>query len=507
VVLTLDQNIQYIAERELERAIQETHAEAATIVVQNPHSGEILALANRPTFNPNTFSRVPQQQLKNRAITDIYEPGSVFKVVTLSSAIQEKLTRPDEIVDCQMGAIVVGGMRIRDHEKLGRLSVADILAKSSDVGAIKIGMRLGEVRLDHYIRAFGFGSPTGIELPGETRGLAKPVTRWSKVSIGAISMGQEIGVTPLQIASMVSTIANDGVWNAPRIVAGVTPPNSGPQTITFHPAEQRRVISPLTAAEMRKMMERVVLFGTGRRAILDAYSSAGKTGTAKKVDSRTGRYSATKYVGSFVGFAPVNEPAITVAVIIDSAVGLHQGGQVAAPVFQRVTQQVLEYLNVRHDAEPRNHNRLVLRAAVKDSDLEESSPDRLGEALQAADSSEALPTAVPRAAATGQLVPAALNSPALVPAAGAATVPSSSPAPLLPPPQPGPTPAAAGVVVSVDTAQVPSFTGKSLRDCVELAQAAGILLDVHGSGLAREQSPAAGTVIAKGGRVAVRFVR
>jgi cell division protein FtsI (penicillin-binding protein 3) len=338
--------------------------------------------------------------------------------------------------------------------------------------------------------------------------LAKPAARWSKVSIGAISMGQEIGVTPIQIASMVSTIANDGVWSAPRIVAGITPPNSGPQTITFHPAEQRRVISPLTAAEMRKMMERVVLFGTGRKAILDAYSSAGKTGTAQKVDPRTRRYSATKYVGSFVGFAPVNAPAITVAVIIDSAVGLHQGGQVAAPVFQRVAQQVLEYLNVPHDAEPRNRNRLLLRAAVKDSELEESSPDRLGETLPAQESNEVLAaTSAPRAAGSQQIVPAAVNQTTFVPAAEAAAVSPSSPAPLLPPAQPGPPANAAGVVVSVDTTQVPSFAGQSLRACIELAQSAGIVLDVHGSGVAREQSPAPGTAIAKGGHVAVRFGR
>jgi cell division protein FtsI (penicillin-binding protein 3) len=505
VVLTLDQNIQFIAERELERAMQETHAEAATIVVQNPHTGEILALANRPTFNPNTFTHVPQQQLKNRAISDIYEPGSVFKVVTLSSAIEEKLTRPDEVVDCQMGAIVVGGMRIRDHEKLGRITVADVLAHSSDVGAIKIGMRLGDARFDRYIRAFGFGSPTNIELPGETRGLAKPASRWSKVSIGAISMGQEIGVTPIQIATMVSTIANDGLRNAPRIVAGVTPPNSGPQTITFRPAEQRRVISPLTAAEMKKMMERVVLFGTGRKAILDGYSSAGKTGTAQKVDPRTGRYSATKYVGSFVGFAPVNEPVITIAVILDSAVGLHQGGQVSAPVFQRVAQQVLEYLHVPHDTEFKNRNRLLLRANVKDSELEESSPDHPGETLQAAEDSAPAPAEPPAQAASIQLVPAAVNQAVLVPTPEAQT-PSSPAAPLSPPSQPGPAPAA-GVVVSVDNAQVPSFAGKSLRACVELAQGSGIVLDIHGSGIAREQSPAPGSMIARGGRVAVRFAR
>ena len=193
VVLTLDETIQYIAEKELEAAMKETHAAAGTVIVQNPHTGEVLALANRPTFNPNWSRGMEPEQLKNRAVSDVYEPGSTFKIVTLSAALDQKLTNPDELVDCQMGSIVVGGRRIRDHKPFGVLKVSDVLARSSDVGAIKIGLRLGEERLDHYIRAYGFGSQTGIELPGETRGLAKPVSRWSKVSIGAISMGQEIG--------------------------------------------------------------------------------------------------------------------------------------------------------------------------------------------------------------------------------------------------------------------------------------------------------------------------
>jgi cell division protein FtsI (penicillin-binding protein 3) len=478
--------------------MQESHAESATIVIQNPHTGEILALANRPTFNPNTYARVPMAQLKNRAIADVYEPGSVFKIVTLSSALEEKLTRPDEVIDCQMGSIVVAGRRIHDHQKLGLLTVAEVLAKSSDVGAIKLGLRLGEERFDRYIRAYGFGSATGIELPGETRGLAKPVSRWSKVSIGAISMGQEIGVTPIQTASMVSTIANDGVWNAPRIVAGVTPPNSGPQTIAFHPAGQHRVISSLTAAEMKKMMEGVVLFGTGRKAILDGYTSAGKTGTAQKVDPRTGRYSATKYVGSFVGFAPVNQPVITVAVIIDSPAGLHQGGQVAAPVFQKVAQQVLEYLHVRHDAELKNQ--LVLRAAAKATDLEEGSPDHPGEALPLG---ELRGDRQPEGGALPPIKAIADN-------AGADEAPVAVTQPpagdLSPPEQPGIL-SAPGVVLDVDAALVPSFIGKSMRGAIETAQASGIVLEAHGWGIAHEQLPPPGSRIPRGGRVAVRFAR
>ena len=224
-----------------------------------------------------------------------------------------------------------------------------VLAESSDVGAIKIALRLGEERFYKYIRAYGFGQQTGIELPGETRGLTKPVSRWSKVSIAAISMGQEIGISPIQLAGLISTFANDGVWVAPRILTGEVQPKGTPQTVAFHPGRSHRVISPYTAAEMRSMMQKVVLEGTGRKAILEGYSSAGKTGTAQKVDPATGVYSKTKYIGSFAGFAPVNNPQIVVAVILDSAVGLHQGGQISAPVFKRISQQVLEYLHVPHD--------------------------------------------------------------------------------------------------------------------------------------------------------------
>src|SRR5437899_2826998 len=386
VVLTVDQNVQYIAERELEKAIHGTHAIAATVIVENPRTGEILALANWPRFNPNSSRGMKTEALKNRAVSDVYEPGSTFKLVTISAALEEKLTRPDEVFDCQMGSIVINGMRIRDSKPHGLLSVADVLAESSDVGSIKIGLRLGEDRFYKYIRAFGFGQQTGIELPGETRGLSKPPNRWSKVSIAAISIGQEIGITPLQLVGLVSTFANDGVRVTPRIVAGMMRAQSGAQMIAFSPGEQRRVTSSLTAAQMRQMMQRVVLHGTGKKALLEGYSSAGKTGTGQKVDPATHAYSRTKYVASFAGFAPINNPAITVAVILDSAVGLHQGGQVAAPVFQRIAQQVLEYLHTPHDVEiPANRQVLLARNKTSEKDLEEGSPDHPGEAIDVAD--------------------------------------------------------------------------------------------------------------------------
>jgi cell division protein FtsI (penicillin-binding protein 3) len=497
VVLTLEEKIQYIAERELERAMEETHAESGTIIVENPHTGEILALANRPTFNPNLLKTADPKSLKNRAISDIYEPGSTFKVVTLSAALEERLTNPDEVIDCQMGSIVLNGLRIHDHKAYGDLTVAQVLAKSSDVGAIKLALRLGEERFDHYIRGFGFGTQTGIEIPGETRGMTKPVSRWSKVSIGAISMGQEIGVSPVQLAAMMSTIANDGVYVAPRIIAGTTPPRSTPQLITFHPALGRRVVSPMTAAQMKHMLEGVVLGGTGPKAILDGYSVAGKTGTAQKIDPETGRYSHRQHIASFSGFAPVNNPAVSILVVLDTPATYprDQGGDVAAPVFARVAQQVLGYMNVPHDVPLVDKKRQLLRAKARDEDVSEAAPDYIAESVEPA--SAPAPAVQPSVAKT-QNDPAAKPTPAARErSAPAAPVLTAAAVPLR------------GTVV-LDTGGgvlVPDFHGKPLRAALEEAQSAGIELEISGSGVGQEQSPQAGSKIMPGGHVVVRFGR
>jgi cell division protein FtsI (penicillin-binding protein 3) len=526
LALTIDKNIQYIAEKELDQAIHDTQAIAGTVIVENPHTGEILALANRPTFNPNLRKQITPAGLTNRAVSYVYEPGSTFKLVTISAALEEKLTNPDEVFDCQMGSIVYNGMRIRDSKPHGLLPVWGVLAESSDVGAIKIALRLGEDRFYKYIRAYGFGQQTGIELPGETRGLTKPVSRWSKVSIAAISMGQEIGISPLQLTGLVSTFANDGVWAAPRIVTGKVEPQGTPQTVAFHPGASRRVISSYTAAEMRSMMQKVVLEGTGRKAILEGYTSAGKTGTAQKVDPATGAYSKTKYVGSFAGFAPVNNPQIVVAVILDSAVGLHQGGQISAPVFRRVAQQVLEYLHTPHDL-PLAPNRqwLLAQAKMKDKDLEEGTPDHPGEPLETAevngDSSDSVvrkASAAPLQRAQGGLSSAtAVSDGRVVQAAIRQTEPVAAAA-NQPQPANSPTDAAAGqttlaatgtVVLDVEQGgiEVPSFVGKTVRGAVETAQDTGLELEAVGSGVARQQSPPAGTHVAAGARVTVQFGR
>jgi cell division protein FtsI (penicillin-binding protein 3) len=511
VVLTIDQQIQYIAERELDAAVKETRAEAGTVVIENPHTGEVLALANWPTFNPNVPREITPKKLINHAVSDVYEPGSTFKIVTIAAGLEEKLINPNEVFDCQMGSIVVNGLKIHDWKPYGMLTVSDILAKSSDVGAIKIALRLGNDRFYKYIHGFGFGTRTGIELPHETRGLAKPASEWSKVSIGAISMGQEIGVTPLQLAATVSTIANDGVWVAPRIVAGVIPPQDSPQTIAFHPVNERRVLSTMTAAQMKQMLQGVVLHGTGRKAILEGYSSAGKTGTAQKFDRTKKMYSRTQYIASFAGFAPVNNPAITVVVILDSPATDHHGGMVGAPIFQRIAQPVLEYLHVPHDVElPANRQVLLAERRVTEQDTEEGSPDRLGDAIDVDDSSsiaDSVPE--PQTKPSAGVVQAAMRQYEQTPTPVAAN-PKPSASVSAPPATSTPAPPMTGtVVVSVEQGGivVPSFSGKSVRAAVELAESSGLDLDIVGSGLGVDQSPAAGSHVAAGSRITVRFGR
>ena len=521
IVLTIDEQIQYIAERELAEQMQQTHAEAGTVVVENPHTGEILALANYPTFDPNLSREITPERLKDHAVSDVYEPGSTFKLVTIAAALEEKLTRPTEVFDCQMGSIVVNGMRIHDDKPWGNLSVAEILAHSSEVGAIKIGLRLGDDRFYKYIRGFGFGQQTGIELPGETRGLSKPASRWSKVSIAAISTGQEIGVSPLQLAAMVSTIANDGVRLPPHIVAGAIGPQQGPQTVAFHPGQGTRVISSTTAAEMKQMMQGVVLTGTGKKAILEGYSSAGKTGTAQKIDPATRAYSHTKYVASFAGFAPINDPSIVVAVIIDSPVGPHHGADVSAPVFQRMSHQVLEYLHTPHDIElPPNRQVLLASRQVNEQDIAEGSSDHLGAPLDVADDTSPVQPPVPAMPPSANPVP--VKNGGVVQASLQEHEPN---APVGPDPQPSASPRRSAVeretsddrrqrssgTVVLDVEQggilVPSFIGKTVRTAIETAEESGLDLDAVGSGMGREQSPLPGTHVQTGSKVIVKFGR
>jgi cell division protein FtsI (penicillin-binding protein 3) len=330
--------------------------------------------------------------------------------------------------------------------------------------------------------------------------MTKPVSRWSKVSIGAISMGQEIGVSPVQLAAMMSTIANDGVYVAPRIIAGTTPPRSTPQLITFHPALGRRVVAPMTAAQMKHMLEGVVLHGTGPKAILDGYSVAGKTGTAQKIDRETGKYSHRQHIASFSGFAPINNPAVSILVVLDTPATYprDQGGDVAAPVFARVAQQVLGYLNVPHDIPLQDIRRQTLRAKANNEDVSEAAPDYIAEAAEPAGAPVSLSTPAPALQASTARVDDAHAKPTPVARERSAPV-----APVL-------TATAVRGTVVLDTAGgvlVPDFHGKALRTALEEAQAAGIELEISGSGVGREQSPQAGSKITPGGHVVVHFGR
>ena len=348
VVLTLDEKIQYITEKALAEAVEKWKAAGGVAIVQNPNTGEILAMASQPTYDPNAFAKSQPEALQDHGLSWVYEPGSTFKLVTVSAALEEKLADPNEVINCQHGSIVLAGHVIHDHKSFADLTVTDVVVKSSDVGAIKLGLRLGEQRLYKYIRIFGFGEKTEVELPGEERGLLKPPSRWSGISIGEISMGQEIGVTPIQLITAYSAIANEGVLFEPRIVHDLF---LGQAHDPMPPVPGHRVVSEHTANVMKQILAAVVEQGTGKAAQLAEYTSAGKTGTAQKIDA-SGAYSKSHYVASFVGFAPVGKPAVTILVAIDSPVGAIYGAEVAAPVFKSIAEQTLGYLTFRKTAPP-----------------------------------------------------------------------------------------------------------------------------------------------------------
>jgi cell division protein FtsI (penicillin-binding protein 3) len=471
VVLTLDEKIQYIAERELAAAIEKTHSLAGTVIVMNPNDGEILAMANWPKFNPNTATDAPAETRMNRAVSAIYEPGSTFKLITLAAAFDQGITRPEEVFDCENGAVYVAGHRIRDHKAFGLLTVSDILAQSSDVGAIKIALRLGSPRFYDYIRAFGFGQHTGVDLPGESKGMLEPLGAWMPISIGSISMGQEVGITPIQLINAISAIANGGTLYRPRIIAEL---RRGDRVLSAEgimtPTEPKQVIKPQTAATLRMLMEGVVLNGTGTLARLDGWTSAGKTGSAQKIDPDTGHYSPTQLIASFTGFAPINNPAVTILVSLDSPVGPHEGGQVAAPVFKRVAEQVLAYLEVPRDVpvSPR-----LLQAVYSKHD------DAVGSALE-----DFTPTDF--SAAPDQLpsLSAALKQKDAVPGS--------------------PLSVTVAVAEGGDIA-VPNFAGKTMREVTEACLRLGLDPILVGSSLATEQLPAAGAKVRRGAKITVQF--
>jgi len=342
LVLSIDTVIQYYAERELERAIRRTSAKGGMVVVMDPETGEVLALANRPTYDPNRFNDYPRYSWRNRAVADIYEPGSTFKIVTASVALEEGVVSPYDHFYCGQGAIVVDGYLIRDTGSYADLSFREVLEYSSNVGAVLIGTRLNPKTFHDWLNELGFGRRTGIDLPGESPGLIGGYKGWSKFMLGEISIGQGIGVTALQMLRVTAAVANGGYLLTPRIALGR---KKGGTFEPFPRGERVMVLSPRTCSIIKEIMEGVVERGTGKRAKVPGYRVAGKTGTAQKIGP-SGTYADGGHIASFVGFAPVEKPRIAVIVVIDEPKGRYFGGEVAAPVFSRVVSATLRYLRV-----------------------------------------------------------------------------------------------------------------------------------------------------------------
>lgn len=473
LVLTIDQTIQHWTEQALVSARERTHARSAAAIVLDPRTGDILALANAPTFNPNLAHLINPQERINGALQNIYEPGSTLKIVTYSAAIEEKIARPDELIDCQMGEINIYGRVVHDHKPFGLLSVAEALEKSSNVAAIKLGMRVGDVRLYNYLTRFGFGLRTGIELPGETRGLLRPLTRWSRTSIGSIAIGQEIGVTPLQMVAAFGALANDGIRITPHLVKEV---HGGDGEVLFRAAPtKRRVISADTAKTLRGMLEGVTLNGTAKLAQLDGYSAAGKTGTAQKIDPRTRSYSATKYVASFVGFAPVAHPAVVIIVVVDEPQGGYHGGDVAAPVFREIAEHVLPKLEVAPDIK-----QMPPQKIGEDRDLTLALRSNKGEKSEVVNTST---TSVNAGNTANDSLPQVLKTNSANDAEIVYALSNEK-----------------GILM-------PDLRGHSLRDVARICAQLGLQIEAKGDGRASLQNPAAGTQVEYGRVVQVLFTR
>jgi cell division protein FtsI (penicillin-binding protein 3) len=449
LVLTLDKNIQYLAEKELAKAVQSSGAKAGMAVVAEPATGKVLALANYPTFNPNSFSRYTPFQLRNRSVVDSFEPGSTFKIFLMAAAIEEKLVRPHDQVNCENGSYVFGGRTIRDDHPQGRISVSDVLRYSSNIGSAKIGFRLGDDRLHRYLKAFGFGEKTGIDLPGETGGGLRPVSRWYGSDLATIAFGQGVSASAIQLVSAVSAVANGGMLMKPYLVERVID-DAGRELKHIQPQPVRRVISADTAATVTRMMETVVATGgTGTKAAIEGFRVAGKTGTAQKVDPVSRGYSATKRTASFIGFVPAEKPQLTILVVIDEPSTSPYGGVVAAPAFREIAFNTLCYLKGTNGGA--NTPTMQVKAAPAQP-------------------------AVPQAAALRELEPAPeVGEGGRIDVAGAGTV-------------------------------MPDFRGMSMRRVLQVMEKRQINIQLRGSGRVIEQYPQPGQVIRGADEIWVRLV-
>lgn len=352
VELTIDQYLQYVAERELQHGVHENRALGGSAIIMNPHTGEILAMANAPTFNPNAFRDFDDSERRNRAIQDLYEPGSTFKVVTASAAIEERVMGVNDLIDTNPGRLRIDSARVitdDGNRNNGVLSFTKVIVKSSNIGAVKIGFRVGTERLSRFVSLYGFGRPVSPDFPAESPGIVWRPEKWTDSALASVSMGYQVAVTPLQMVAAVSSVANGGVFMEPRVIRAVYRDGVRYQV---RPKELRRVVGADTAATLTTIMEGVVAEGTAKRAQIDGFTIAGKTGTAQKLIN--GHYSHSDHYASFVGFLPSRNPAIAIVVVIDSAKGPNgdHGGTVAAPIFQRIAEASLRYLGVSRTVNP-----------------------------------------------------------------------------------------------------------------------------------------------------------
>ncbi|NWF99187.1 MAG: penicillin-binding protein [Nitrospirae bacterium] len=361
IVLTIDEVLQQIIEKELDKAMSKWKAAAGSVIMMDPFTGEILALANLPDYDLNKGSSANASERRNRAITDCYEPGSTFKIVIGIGALEEKILKPNSLFDVSRGGIEVGGKTIRDVHKYGVLTFKEVIQKSSNVGSIMVGMKLGKERLYKYAKLLGIGEKTGIDLPGEVSGWIRPPEKWSATSIGAIPIGQEVAVTPLQILRAYSAVANGGYLVTPHVVKEIISPD-GRTIASFNDRDKIRIISSRTAETFREILKSVTEEGgTGTLASIDGNDVAGKTGTAQMINPATKRYSKEKYVSSFVGFVPADNPRIAMIVVIYEPRGQIYGGAVAAPVFRDIANQALSYLKVPIEEKQNKPDIVVMR--------------------------------------------------------------------------------------------------------------------------------------------------
>ncbi len=450
--LTIDEVAQYRVEQALAKGVRESGANWGIAIVIRPRTGEVVAMANYPTFDANAFGKTTGEVRRNRAVEAVFEPGSVFKIVPFSGCIEDGLIAPTTMVDCQYGQINVSGRIVHDTP-YGVLKASDALAYSSNVAAIKMGQKLGNLRLYDYIKNYGFGRKTGIELPGESSGLVQPVEQWQPTTIGSIPMGHEIGVTALQEVAAVAALANGGEWVQPHLVSRVVAPD-GIITRAAAP-DRRRVVSPETARMMTGMLEGVVIKGTAKHAGLSELSAAGKTGTSQKIDPRTKTYSHSKYVASFCGYAPAENPELACIVVLDEPKnGGHTGGAAAAPIFGRILEELFSDYAIPTNPAP--------------VEIASANPSR-GAGTQLA-AVESVPPAAPPAPVAPEI--------AVVEAK----------------------PGTRGVIV-------PDLAGKGLRSALQIGADSGLLIEANGSGIVRKQSPQAGAVVAPGTVLTVELKR